>query len=186
MATPLSSFPSIPGYNHTPGQYVDHYAMIQEPGENDPSKLLWGQSRECQEGPAGSFGSPLLHCSWRAAGLQGTASADVNSSMLAPSLSSSSSSSPLRIAGAAAAAAPCDSGHCRGDPRREEGGRSALLGAGEKLIILLYSPGDLRAAKAVQESVSAIPSKSPSPEHHRSRLVRGRPPRAASPLDPAG
>lgn len=112
------------------------------------------------------------------------ASADVNSSMLPPSLSSSSSSSPLRIARPAAAAAPRDSGHCRGDPRREEGGRSALLGAGEKLIILLYSPGDLRAAKAVQESVSAIPSKSPSPEHHRSRLARGRPPRAASPLDP--
>lgn len=102
MATLLSSFPSIPGYNHIPRQYVDHYAMIQEPGENDPSKLLWGQSRECQEGPSGSFGSPLLHCSWRAAGLQGMASADANSSMLAPSLSSSSSSSPLRIAGPAA------------------------------------------------------------------------------------
>lgn len=67
----LSSSPSIPGYNHTPSQYVNHYVMIQEPRENGPFKpLLWGQSRECQEGPAGSFGSPLLHCSWRAAGLQ--------------------------------------------------------------------------------------------------------------------
>lgn len=78
---------------------------------------------------------------------------------------------PLRIARCAAAAAPRDGGHCRGDPRREGGGRSALPGACEKLIILLYSPGDLRAAKAVQESVPAIPSKSPSPEHHRGRLA---------------
>lgn len=71
MATPLSSSPSIPGYDHIPSQYVDYHAMIQEPGENDTSKLLlWGHSRECQEGPAGPFGSPLLHCSWRAAGLQ--------------------------------------------------------------------------------------------------------------------
>lgn len=142
-----------------------------------------GNVRKDQPAPLGA------HCSAAAGDLQvcrRRASADVNSSMLPPSLSSSSSSSPLRIACSAAAAAPRDSGHCRGDPRREEGGRSALLGACEKLIILLYSPGDLRAAKAVQESVSAIPSKSPSPEHHRSRLARGRPPRTASPLDPAG
>lgn len=112
------------------------------------------------------------------------ASADVNSSTLPHSLSSSSSSSPLRIACSAAAAAARDSGHCRGDPRGEEGGRSALLGACEKLIILLYSPGDLRAAKAVQESVSAIPSESPSPEHPRSRLARGRPPAPPVPLIP--
>lgn len=71
MATPLFSSPSVPGYNHVPSQYVDHYAMIHELGENDPSvRLLWGQGRECQEGPAGPFGSPLLRCSWRAAGLQ--------------------------------------------------------------------------------------------------------------------
>lgn len=114
------------------------------------------------------------------------ASADVNSPMFPPSLSPSSSSSPLRIACSAAAAAPRDSGHCRGDPRREEGGRSALLGACEKLIILLYSPGDLRAAKAVQESVPAIPSKSPSPEHHRSRLARAGPPALPVPLIPRG
>lgn len=115
------------------------------------------------------------------------ASADVNSSMLPPSLSSSSSSSsPWRMARSAAAAAPRDSGHCRGDPRREEGGRSALLGACEKLIILLYSPGDLRAAKAVQESVPAIPSKSPSPEHHRSRLEPAGPPALPVPLIPRG
>lgn len=149
--------------------------------------LLQGQSRDRLDRPADRFRS---HCFSVAAKLQvcrQTASADVNYSMLPPSPSSSSSSSPLRIAFAAAAAAataPRDSGHCRGDPRQEEGGRTALLLACEKLIILLYSPGDLRAAKAVQESVSAIPSKSPSPEHHRSRLARGCPPRAASPLDP--
>lgn len=187
MATPLSSSPSIPGYNHIPSQYVDYYAMIQGPRENDPSKLLLcGQSRECQEGPAAPLGA---HCSTAAGELQvcrRMASADVNSPMLPPSLSPSSSSSPLRIARSAAAAAPRDSGHCRGDPRREEGGHSALLGACEKLIILLYSPGDLRAAKAVQESVPAIPSKSPSPEHHRSRLARAGPPALPVPLIPRG
>lgn len=33
---------------------------------------------------------------------------------------------PLQSGGAFAAAAPRDSGHCRGDPRHEEGSRTAL------------------------------------------------------------
>lgn len=79
-------FPSIPGYNHIPSQYVDYYAMIQEPGENDPSKfLLWGDragnARQDQPAPLGA------HCSTAAGELQvcrRMASADVNSPLPYP------------------------------------------------------------------------------------------------------